>query len=488
MRHNLMRHNVMRHNQATLSAGACEFQNTLLGSALDDHSCFYEKDYWQQCKKHLRSQLPDSLYRTMIEPLHAKALPASRQLELFAPSQQIANRISQHYLPMIQDFLKHTPFRGQISLAIQQEETRLPQKREQKEERSLGKVERPEQKKRKYAQKFPMEELERENFCIPQINQTQIQKLWAEQGTVAYIYGAEGSGKSTLVEAVARQKENLGMQARVLRFQSFVSKLALVARNRDSTSWNKWLRSHDCLVIDDFQYIKPQAFRSQEELSYLIDEFTQENKLLLFCSDRPVQELPLTSSLLSRLQAARIIRLSYPDQQERQHILKKEAQKQRLSLKQELIPYLASSICRDMRRLKTAIKRLQEACGSSAVEEKKTACIMDRALLDRVCGDLYSISPKTGPKDILKAVARFYDIDPESIRGPARDKKYSTARHLVAYLCTHDLKMSQMETAQVIGRRDHSSVLYARNKIAKIMEKDLFFRRQVQDLCREFSF
>ena len=140
-----------------------------------------------------------------------------------------------------------------------------------------------------------------------------------------------------------------------------------------------------------------------------------------------------------------------------------------------------------MRRLKTAVKRLRELhIGIALTEEKITP--IDLALLDRLCGDLYSISPKIGPKDILKAVASFYNISPESIQGPARDKKYSTARHLVAYLCTHHLKMGQVETAKVIGRRDHTSVLYARNKITKTMETDLFFRRQIQDLCRELSF
>ena len=329
--------------------------------------------------------------------------------------------------------------------------------------------------------------LDKENFCIPEMNQKQIEQLWQPKGSLSYIYGAEGSGKTTIGRALAEQREKLGLRTRMLRFQNFVSELAFAARNRDSTSWNKSLRSYDCLVIDDFQYIKPQALRSQEELSYLIDEFIQRGKLLLFCADCPVQKLPLTPSLLSRLQAGHIIPLAYPNQQERQNILKKEAQRQGLALKTEFIHYLSCSICKDMRRLKTALKRLHELYMDNVPVEQKGSCI-DLALLDRLCGDLYSIPSQISPRDILKAVANFYKISPESIQGPARDKKYSTARHLTAYLCTHYLKMNQTETAQLIGRRDHTSVVYARNKIAKAMERDLFFRRQIQDLCRELSF
>ena len=456
-----------------------------------------KEDYWQQCKDYLQRHIPDSLYKTMIATLDTKTSTHSEssQLEIFAPSQQIANRISQRYFPMIQDFLKKTSFKGQVSLAVRQKKDCFHQQKEKeqiiKTEASFTKIKTLEQKKtgsiRKFAPKLLSELLlDKENFCISEINQKQIEQLWQQRGAVSYIYGAEGSGKSTIGRALAQQKERLGMRTRMLRFQNFVAELAVVARNRDSTSWNKTLRTYDCLIIDDFQYIKPQALRSQEELSYLVDEFIQKDKLLLFCADRPAQKLPLTPSLLSRLQAGRIIQLTYPNQQERQNILQKEAKNQGIALKRELTCYLSTSICKDMRRLKTAVKRLHELYMDTAPTEQKGVCI-DFALLDRLCGDLYSISPQIGYDDILRAVAKFYNINPESIRGPARDKKYSAARHLVAYLCTHHLKINQTETARLIGRRDHTSVVYARNKIAKLMETDLFFRRQIQELCRELS-
>ena len=464
------------------------------GAQLSTHEC------WQKCKSHLRKQMPAFLYQTMIEVL--QAIPSknsnSKELDLFAPSEQIANRVSQRYLPMIQDFLLHsTPFQGQLRLGVRKKENiffekeqewgrEIPSRAVLKEE----KIQAPPSVSASLSlfkgssfESF----LQEENFCISEINQVQLRQLWQMKGGLYYLYGPEGSGKTTIAKALQQGREKLRMRTRMLRLQDFLSELALAAQKRDSTSWNQRLRSYDCLVIDDFQYMKPQALRSQEELSYLIDEFLQKGKRLLFCADRSLQDLSLTPSLLSRLQATHIIHLAYPEKKQRESILKREGESLGLHLEKEYISCLASSICRDMRLLKTAVKRLYEELYVKVPTEKGKPPPFDIAFLDRVCGDLYSLPPKLAASDILKAVAAFYKVSAEAIQGPARDKKYSAARHLTAYLCTSKLKMRQKETAQFIGCADHSSVVYAREKVIKTMEKDLFFRRQVQDLCRELS-
>ena len=494
----------MRHNSIPTKASTRESQ--VIKSKTEFSANISVQKYWQECKNYLQGQMPDSLYQTMIEVLSTKPSTDSNsdQLELFAPSKQIASRISQHYLPMIQDFLlKSTPFQGQLRLQVRQkrntsfknlEDNSSARRPEEKNglqpftnSRDLFPI-APKKNKKTPSRKLNFSSiLEEENFCIPETNWSQVERLLETRESLHYIYGSEGSGKSTIGKILKQTREKLGMRSRMLRFQDFVSELAIAAHKRDTLSWNKRLRSYDCLVIDDFQYIKPQALRSQEELSYLIDEFIQKKKTLIFCSDRPVQALPLNPSLISRLQAGAIIHLAYPNQKEREKILKQETKKRNLLLKTELIQNLASSICRDMRRLKTAVKRLDdEFYAEEAMKEKKTLPL-DLASLDRLCGDLYSLSPQIKPRDILRAVANFYRVSPESIQGPARDKKYSSARHLTAYLCTHKLKMKQKETAQLIGRSDHSSVIYAREKITKTMERDLFFRKQVQDICRDLS-
>ena len=127
----------MRHNSNKLLLAADRPQDAkrTLGASVYCH----KQDYWQECKEHLQKRIPASLYQTMIEPLYAR-LPStsdSSPLELFAPNQEIAKRISQRYLPMIQDFLEGTPFKGQVSLAAQpkgegfsQNKNKLEKKRE----------------------------------------------------------------------------------------------------------------------------------------------------------------------------------------------------------------------------------------------------------------------------------------------------------------------------------------------------------------------
>ena len=320
------------------------------------------------------------------------------------------------------------------------------------------------------------------NFCIPEVNQQQVQQLFHKKGIISYISGSAGSGKSTIASIVAQYKEKSGLRSRVLRFQSFVSDLVNVAQSRDSNSWRKRMQSYDCLILDDFQYIKPKAIRSQEEISYLIDDYIEKSKLIIFCADKPIENLSLTSSLYSRLKAGYNISLSSPRQSERRDILKNELTNIKFSIENKYLDYLSSYITRDMRSLKTAARRLKELYTFHPDSIQKN---IDTLLIDRTCGDLYYKFTELSADDILKAVSAFYNISPKALQGPSRDRKYTVARHLVAYLCVNNLKMSLKDTAQVIGRSDHSSVIYARNKVAKLMQNDLFFRRQIQEVLKK---
>ncbi len=442
-----------------------------------------QQDYWQQCKEHLQKQIPTSLYENIIAPL--KANPSTSfstssktiGLELVAPNQELAARVSQRYLPMIKKLLISTPMHGQVS--IQTAKHQYPTKTT--DPKSIT--------RKGNNTKAKQLDFSSQNFHVPQVNDAQIKKLYQDNTIFSYIWGKEGSGKTTIGLNIAQHKESLGLRTRYLTFENFITELAIASRRRDSMDWRNKLRSYDCLIIDDFQHIKPQARRSQEELLYIIDEFTQKQKFLVFCADRPVIEIQLIASLLSRLQSAQTIRLSYPDEKERQRILKNEAKNQDLSLKKETIDYLSRSICRDMRRLKTSIYRLKEenynstlASSKAMTKEASKNNTIDLRFVDKLCQDLYTYQSEITAHDILITIAKFYGVTTTAITGPSRDKKYALARHLVAYLCTKHLNMSLKETAQFIGRRDHASIIHARNKIAKMLEEDLFFRQQIHEL------
>ena len=268
------------------------------------------------------------------------------------------------------------------------------------------------------------------------------------------ITGPSGSGKTSIARAFARLQQQREIATRYMTAEEFLTEFSLACRKRENITWRQSLRANRVLIIDDFQFIKPQALRSQEELQYLVDEFQETGHLLILCSDRDANEQGLTPALLSRLQAGHRIQLVYPAHTERETILSEAAQELDLG-----------------RQMKSA-----EARGWSAPE------------LDQLCADLYTRRPEVAPARVREVVAEFFQLTPEAITGPVRDKQHSLARHLTAYLCTEHLQLNLKETAAVIGRREHGSVIHARKKIEEYLERDLFFRKQLQDLTeRIFS-
>jgi chromosomal replication initiator protein len=130
-----------------------------------------------------------------------------------------------------------------------------------------------------------------------------------------------------------------------------------------------------------------------------------------------------------------------------------------------------------MRRLKSAARRLERACSPGA-----RLCDLGPEELDALLCDLYTPRPNVRPEEIVQTVAAAFRIDPAALTGPARDQKYALPRHLAAWLCVERLGLNLKETAAVIGRKDHASVIHARRKISELLGRDLFFQNQVREI------
>ncbi len=111
----------------------------------------------------------------------------------------------------------------------------------------------------------------------------------------------------------------------------------------------------------------------------------------------------------------------------------------------------------------------------------------DFSTINHYCQDLFTKKETPSSFQILKKVTAFYNITPEAITSSSRAKKFSLDRHLVAYICIKNLKLTLKETAKIIGRKDHVSVIHACKKIEKLMKEDLFFRQQVLEMFLLFE-
>ncbi len=444
---------------------------------------------WQQIQSDLRAKIPDPFFRTFIEPLVVPAgrTPEDRELNLLVPDESLLKHIELRYIKIIEKSLRDADFAGQINLLPQR--SRIRSEPETSVARTLPETATPRTAARAESNLpvvpdgSPPDQDHVHEYIAPadaDVFLEKIQELRMPPG-LTLITGANGYGKTTLCRDLVRTARTRQRTARYLSLETFLAEFSLACRDRVAIAWRSEIRSYLFLVIDDFQFLKKGGGFAQEELQGLLDEFESRGHCLVLSSDRPFEELPLSDTLRSRFFSGHRLQLPPPDFAARLAILQKETARMGTMVAPEDLVYLARNIAGDGRKLKSAAQRLyyqrpEHDVGAGARSPA------DPRRLEALCRDLFTIRLEIAPEIVLKKSAAFCGTTPEAVVGPARDKPVALARHLTAWLCVDLAGLTLDRAARLIGRKDHSCVVHARKKIAAMLEEDLFFRREVEEL------
>jgi chromosomal replication initiator protein len=217
-------------------------------------------------------------------------------------------------------------------------------------------------------------------------------------------------------------------------------------------------RKYDVLIMDDIQFFS-QKEKTQEELFHLFNNFYDDNKQIIFSSDKhPNYIQNLEERLKSRFSAGMIIDVPHPDHESRAAIIRAKAKMQNFELNSEIIEYLASTIDGNIREIEGVLNSV----------------IMQTQLKGRELNvnDIKNlIKNNTKPKkavsvkDIIKTIADFYNIDEASIYEKTRRKEVVRPRQLIMYILREEFDVSYPSIGQKLGGRDHTTVIHSCEKI-----------------------
>lgn len=220
-------------------------------------------------------------------------------------------------------------------------------------------------------------------------------------------------------------------------------------------------RNVDVLMVDDIQFIKAKK-ATQEEFFHTFNDLYQNNKQIIISSDRPPKEIStLEERLVSRFSMGLIQDIQQPDFETRYVILQKKAQMENIIIEPEAMAFIAENVTTNIRELEGVLTKtsfLTQLLGRS----KSTVDDARETLNNVVIEDKSRVTVER----IINEVCSYYGVSKEAVMGTRRNKEIAEARHICIYLIFDLLNMPLTTIGKEIFKLDHTTIMYARNKIA----------------------
>lgn len=290
-----------------------------------------------------------------------------------------------------------------------------------------------------------------------------------------FIYGGVGLGKTHLIQAIGNKVKNSKKKLKIqyVSCEKFTEELVNSIRKQTVDEFRKKFRQLDLLLIDDIQFITGKD-KTQEELFYTFNTLYEKNKQIVFTSDRPPKAIPsLEERLRSRFEGGMIADIGYPDFETRLAILKTKNQMSGGLVNEEILRYIANNISKNIRELEGALNRI-----IAEIHLRKRDLSLEEAkkILSSILNKNNLYIP---PQEVIKKVAAFYDLDEKQILSHSRKKELVKPRQVIMYLLREELRYSFTNIAEKLGNRDHTTVIYACEKITKEIETNPVFSQEI---------
>ncbi len=284
-----------------------------------------------------------------------------------------------------------------------------------------------------------------------------------------YIYGGVGLGKTHLLQAIGNEllRKNPGIKILYVTCERFTNDYVSSLRMGKINDFKNRYRTVDVLLVDDIQFMGGKE-ATQEEFFHMFNQLFQNNKQLVFSSDRPPKAiLSLENRLSSRLEQGMMADVGSPDFETRVAILESKCREKVYQIEHDILNHIASIVQTNVRELEGALNKV------IAFHQFKNV----RPTLDTVKPILTSFQPLSlkkniTPKQLIHTVSIYFDIRIEDLLGKSREKKLAFPRQIIMYLMREEMKSSYPSIGSELGGRDHTTAMHAYEKISECLTED----------------
>ncbi len=304
-----------------------------------------------------------------------------------------------------------------------------------------------------------------------------------------FIYGDVGLGKTHLLSAIGNDLEEKNRTLRIVYVtaEQFTNDVINSIRYEKMTEFRSRYRNIDVLLIDDIQFIAGKE-RTQEEFFHTFNALYEENKQVVFSSDRSAKEMAsdeaqkkVDERLRSRFEMGLVADIQSPDLETKVAILCKKAEAEQVSLPGDVALFVASNTRSNIRELEGALIRL--GAYSSLMGQEITLGFARHVLRDMITETKKEITID----DVQRVVSERFQMKGSELKSKRRTKNLVFPRQIAMYLCRELTAASFPEIGMAFGGKDHSTVIYACKQIESEKGENASLNTTIESLIKRLQ-
>lgn len=442
-------------------------------------------DFWTLCLTHFQGKLNAQQYNTWIKPLSAKDDAGS--LQISAPSRFVAAWVKDHFLPEISS-LAEDYFGAPTLIQIV---TTTPQRTRENPVVSASPapvIDKVKPKTPSIQAPLPTTgtgksqlnpDLTFASFVSGKANELaraaglQITENPGRGYNPLFVYGGVGLGKTHLIQAIGNLMLDRNPMARIryIHAERYVSDMVLAFRHKSFDDFKHKYDNLDMLLVDDIQFFANKD-RTQEEFFYTFNNLIESGKQVILTSDSFPKDMEgIEERLKSRFAWGLTVLLEPPDTEMRVAILLNKAQKDHVTLEQNVAFFIAKQVRSNVRELEGALKRV--IAYAQFHQQPLSIELAKEALKDLIASQRRQVAIE----NIQKTVADYYKLKISDLFAKKRTQAIARPRQVAMHLAKELTNLSYTEIGNAFGGRDHTTVLYALRKVEELRANDPNLRR-----------
>jgi len=428
---------------------------------------------WELAQDHLQQVLDEHSYKNWFSQTYYQSFEDGRLL-VGVPSQFFADWLRDHYMDTISESVRNVipdfrevlfvPLDKSASIALPEDDTSAP-----------AVVTKRKASKAALASNGFDSRYTFERFVVGAGNRFAhaAAKAVAESPARAYnplfLYGGTGLGKTHLMQAIGHEMVDRDSMANVVFISSehFTNQLIESIAKKSTQRFRAKYRKVDVLLIDDIHFIAGKE-ATQEAFFHTFNALFEQRKQIVVSSDRGPKEIPgLEERLVSRFAWGLITDIQVPDLETRIAILQSKALEENFAVPPDVLKFIATYVTKNIRELEGALTTV--VAYSKLQEGQITLSMAEEVLRDLIGTE--KIRPIT-IEAVQRVVAEHFDVRIADLCGRNRQRQVSFPRQVAMYLCKNLIpSLSLNAIGEAFGGKDHTTVLYACQKLTQEAEK-----------------